>query len=78
MSYMNRKLQSLRKETILALDSPSGIIFTIGSINTLFADMNRKFLIADVDQVSPKIPLIVNLVRSLFLSLLLIQSLSSQ
>ena len=46
---------TLRKKTTLALDSTFGMIFTIGLINALLANMDTTFSIADMDYISPKI-----------------------
>lgn len=52
---MNEKVPSLKREIILALDSPSNMIFTIGLMNVLLFNKNRMSLIADVNHASFRI-----------------------
>lgn len=75
---MNEKMSILKKETTLALDSLFAMIFIIGLMNALLANMDRASLIADMDHISPRILLVINLVFNLSPLLILIQSLSSQ
>ena len=54
------------------------MIFIIKHINILLANINKIFLIADINYIFPKILLVINLVFSLSLLSILIQSLSNQ
>lgn len=57
---MNEKMLLLRKETILVLDLFFSMIFIIELMNNLLANMNKTFLIADIDHISPKTSLIIH------------------
>ena len=46
-------------------------------MNALLANIDKKFLIANIDYISSRISLVINLVFNLFLLLMLIQSLSN-
>lgn len=63
--------------TTLALDSLFGMIFTIKLINVLLANMNKMFLIANIDYIFSKISLFINWILNLSLFLILIQSSNS-
>lgn len=75
--YINEKVILLRIKTILALNLLFNIIFTIGLINTLLANIDKMFSIANIDYIFSKTLLIINLVLNLSLLLMLIQSLNS-
>lgn len=64
--YVNKKMLLLRKKTNLALDLFFSIIFTIKLINVLLANINKTFLIADIDYISSSISLIINLLLVYF------------
>lgn len=72
MSYINGKVLLLRKEIFVALNSFFYLIFIIRSINALLINMNKTFLIANIDHISSKISLVINLVLNLSLLLILI------
>lgn len=72
MSYVNGKMPSLRKEIILAINLSFGMIFIIRSINTLLANINKIFLIVDMDYIFSRTFLVINLVLNLSLLLMLI------
>lgn len=58
-------------ETTIVLDLLFDIIFIIKWINVLLANINKMFLITDIDYVFLKILLLINLILSLFLLLIL-------
>lgn len=72
MLYMNGKVVLLKKKATLILYLFFDIIFIIRLINALLANINKISLIADIDYISPKIFLVINLVFGLFLLSMLI------
>lgn len=62
----------------MALDLFFNIIFIIRLINALLTDINKIFLIVDINYIFPKTLLVINLILNLSLLLILIQSLNSQ
>lgn len=71
-------MPSIKKKTFLAFDLFLNMIFTIKLINALLANMDKIFLITNINYVSAKISFLIYLVSSLSLFLILIQYLSSQ
>lgn len=71
-SYINKKVLSLKKKTISALDLYFKIILTKRLINILLVIRDKTFLIADMDYLFSRKLLVINSVLSLSLFLILI------
>lgn len=77
ISYLNEKVSLLKKKTNLILNLFSDIILIIKITNALLANINKIFSIAYLDYIFLKILLFINLVLSLSLVLMLLQSLNN-